>query len=480
MPESTSSNTIVGTASRPSAATSIASEMRDSSPPEATLRSGRGGWPGLAATRNSTRSPPCGSGRSASMGSSATSKRPPPMPSSAISAVVAATASFGGLRDAPAPSTSAAWRQCARAASISASSALQALAGAAQRVQFGGNRIALRGQLFRRRRGACAPVRGGGRAGARCRRRRTGRGPGRLRTRSSRAEALRRSGWRRCRAWRRRRRGAVRARPRAAARCAPAAGCATATGLRRRRGGRRRCRRRRSGRRRGHGGGGRPDRSAMASGSSVSRSQFGELVFEPVDAVGDVALRRAARRARAAARSSVRAAASHRRASSRLVCGRTRRAGRAGWAWTSGPGARAGHGFRPAARPVRPVAPSVAGRPLIQALEPPSARMTRRIWQAVVASSSSSLFAQPGRARRARRRGRTRRPVRRGRRRGGPRRCRRAARTASPGHRPAATCRRRFRRKSRSGRDRNPSSAARTTAKSLMARWASMGRDCAL
>ena len=67
MPVSTSSKTIVGTASMPSAATSIAREMRASSPPEATLRSARGGCPGLAETRNSQRSAPSGSGRSPSM-----------------------------------------------------------------------------------------------------------------------------------------------------------------------------------------------------------------------------------------------------------------------------------------------------------------------------------------------------------------------------------------------------------------------------
>src|SRR3546814_17886511 len=89
MPESTSSNTIVGTASWPSAATSIASEMRDSSPPDATLRSGRGGWPALAETRNSARSAPCGSGRTASTGQRAMSKRPPPMPNTANSGGVA-------------------------------------------------------------------------------------------------------------------------------------------------------------------------------------------------------------------------------------------------------------------------------------------------------------------------------------------------------------------------------------------------------
>ena len=38
--------------------------MRESSPPDATLRSGRGGVPGFAATRNSQRSAPFGSGSS--------------------------------------------------------------------------------------------------------------------------------------------------------------------------------------------------------------------------------------------------------------------------------------------------------------------------------------------------------------------------------------------------------------------------------
>ena len=43
-------------------ATCTASDRRASSPPEATLASGRSGWPGLAVTRNSTASKPCAAG----------------------------------------------------------------------------------------------------------------------------------------------------------------------------------------------------------------------------------------------------------------------------------------------------------------------------------------------------------------------------------------------------------------------------------
>jgi hypothetical protein len=71
--------------------------MRESSPPEATLASGRGVLPAWPATRNSpTR------GRTiaaASGGSSATSNRPPAMPSCCIARVTAA-ASFGAPRGA--------------------------------------------------------------------------------------------------------------------------------------------------------------------------------------------------------------------------------------------------------------------------------------------------------------------------------------------------------------------------------------------
>ena len=66
--------------------------MRDSSPPEATLPSGRGVVPAWPATRNSADSRPndCG----ASVASSATSNRPPAMPSCCIERVTAA-ASLG-------------------------------------------------------------------------------------------------------------------------------------------------------------------------------------------------------------------------------------------------------------------------------------------------------------------------------------------------------------------------------------------------
>ncbi len=72
-------------ASRPRAATSIARLIRASSPPEATLRSGRGGCPGLAETRNSQRSAPKrGRLAASSIGGSSMANTPPAMPSSPI------------------------------------------------------------------------------------------------------------------------------------------------------------------------------------------------------------------------------------------------------------------------------------------------------------------------------------------------------------------------------------------------------------
>ena len=59
MPASTSSNTSVGTRSRRARMVLSASITRDSSPPDATRASGRGSWPTLSATPNSTSSAPC-------------------------------------------------------------------------------------------------------------------------------------------------------------------------------------------------------------------------------------------------------------------------------------------------------------------------------------------------------------------------------------------------------------------------------------
>jgi hypothetical protein len=50
MPESTSSKTSVGTEAPPESSTWIASDRRESSPPEATRASGASGWPACAAT----------------------------------------------------------------------------------------------------------------------------------------------------------------------------------------------------------------------------------------------------------------------------------------------------------------------------------------------------------------------------------------------------------------------------------------------
>ena len=140
----------------------------------------------------------------------------------------------------------------------------------------------------------------------------------------------------------------------------------------------------------------------------------------------------------------------------------------------AGPGVRAGRGSRPAGRPARVSCASVAGRPLIQAREPPSARITRRSWQS--SSSSQFVLAQPGQ----------RRPGHRARSNSAASSARsapwrtmpasaRGAGQAAAAHRPAATCRRRFRRRPRSGPRPNASSAALTTAKSLRVRWSSMG-----
>ena len=59
--QSTSSNTMQRAVSA-AQDTCTASDRRASSPPEATLASARGGWPGLVLTRNSIRSMPCARG----------------------------------------------------------------------------------------------------------------------------------------------------------------------------------------------------------------------------------------------------------------------------------------------------------------------------------------------------------------------------------------------------------------------------------
>ena len=61
MPASTSSNTRVGVASARASTALMASATRDSSPPDAMRASGRGGSPGLGASRNATSSAPVAS-----------------------------------------------------------------------------------------------------------------------------------------------------------------------------------------------------------------------------------------------------------------------------------------------------------------------------------------------------------------------------------------------------------------------------------
>ena len=59
MPTSTSSKISVEAGASAANTTLMASEMRDSSPPDATFASACSGWPGLALTANSTVSAPC-------------------------------------------------------------------------------------------------------------------------------------------------------------------------------------------------------------------------------------------------------------------------------------------------------------------------------------------------------------------------------------------------------------------------------------
>ena len=87
MPESTSSNIMLGVGSRPKVATSMAKLMRANSPPEATLRKARAGCPGLADTKNSQRSKPYAVGLSDSLGLNCTLNVPPDIPSSAMKPV---------------------------------------------------------------------------------------------------------------------------------------------------------------------------------------------------------------------------------------------------------------------------------------------------------------------------------------------------------------------------------------------------------
>ena len=441
-------------ASRPSAATSIARLIRASSPPEATLRKGRGGWPGLAETRNSQRSAPCGFGLAALVGrqfdgedaarhaqlghqganGALTACRPP----------VAREADSRRGRLAPLlPWRHRVRRPGVRLRSPSAAQAFEFVAPAHR----GGRPVAASAP------GACAPGRAGAPIGSPARSRWSGSRSRSSRRRSSRlaassswiaadsnravdfaqarfvfdlARRARRVSWRRLRATdnavvagqsRQRR---VVGREQAAAwdcrRCA-----ATQS---------RRCRIR------------------------VQRlaRQFGELVFQLGDALADVARSATARRSsRIESRPS--AAPGARTAASSSGCWRRRHpAGPAGgrvrskawcscWPWIST--------RRP---PSSASCARVAGRPLIQAREPPSARITRRSWQLPPSSSSFSRSQAP--------------------RLGGIAQVEfggqlgafgamadhaasaRSAGQDSRAHRPAAICRRRFRPRSRSVRDR--------------------------
>ncbi|MCY1207177.1 hypothetical protein D9M72_187690 [compost metagenome] len=118
-PLSTSSKIRVGTRAARLAMTDSASEIRDSSPPEATLASGRGVVPAWPATRNSTCSLPWADGAEAA---STGSNLPPCMASVCIAWVTSLPRSLAVLRRA-AVSFAAAASYCACAASAWARSA---------------------------------------------------------------------------------------------------------------------------------------------------------------------------------------------------------------------------------------------------------------------------------------------------------------------------------------------------------------------
>jgi len=87
MPTSTSSNIMVGILSFFAVTTRIAKLIRDNSPPEATLPSGRGATPACPATKNSTCSSPLAVGDCAV---NATSNLPPLSDRRCISALICA------------------------------------------------------------------------------------------------------------------------------------------------------------------------------------------------------------------------------------------------------------------------------------------------------------------------------------------------------------------------------------------------------
>ena len=110
-PASTSSNTTVGEPSTEVAMLISASITRDSSPPEATSRSGPGATPGFGPIRNSTESPPAGpkraSGPSPALGRSS-------ITTSNVASAIASSPSSAHTAFASAPAALAAARAQAR------------------------------------------------------------------------------------------------------------------------------------------------------------------------------------------------------------------------------------------------------------------------------------------------------------------------------------------------------------------------------
>ena len=300
------------------------------------------------------------------------------MPSSAISAVVACDSVGRGFARASRP---ARLRPCAsaRAAwSISASSCGRRSPAPRSASSSVGNAHRAAPPAVPAARGACAPVRGCDRGGVRAASNASGSRSRSLRTRSSRASgfvdldrgvvehgvdvAA----------------GAARVRPRAAGRRAPAAGRATATGLRRR-----------PARERAVAGG---DQAGGMGMAAVVGLQFGSDVAAP--ASRGRARRAGARASRCGRRRRLAPSSASRSRSSALQLAAAASTGAAFGLGAAegveqgelaGPDSRAWCSCWPWISTSRPASSascaSVTGRPLIQAREPPSARITRRIWQ---------------------------------------------------------------------------------------------------
>ena len=109
----------VGAAPNSLVVTAMASEMRDSSPPDATLPTGLGVMPGCPATKNTTSSIPSGEGSAALL--TDTSNLPPSMPSPCMAREMVAESLGAALARAIESVRAAAWYALALADSLACS-----------------------------------------------------------------------------------------------------------------------------------------------------------------------------------------------------------------------------------------------------------------------------------------------------------------------------------------------------------------------